>query len=219
MSFIAPIKNSRPVLAKHQEAPDSIMSPLSRRCAGGRLAAALVILALPLVLSGCATLSEGECRTADWFQVGRQDGANGYKRARLFDHRKACVEYGVRPEPEAYYTGRQIGLARYCSADNGFREGRAGRPYRGVCPTKYENRFLIGYRKGKIIHEVDEEVESIEDDIRMKETLLGDDDTGAEQADNLRDDLRNLYRELRYRSRELIRLERRHGTGGYLPRP
>lgn len=168
---------------------------------------AVALAALP----GCATLSESECRTADWFQIGKQDGRDGYKHTRLYDHRQACTRYGIYPPGETYYSGRQVGLALYCTPDNGFREGRSGRKYKDVCPAKYESAFVTEYRKGEMIHEVDEDIEAVESDIDFKQNRLEDEDTNDRQADELREDLRGLYRRRRHLDRELLRLERRYG--------
>src|SRR5699024_3594474 len=111
----------------------------------------ILIIAIPVVaaVTGCATMSEGECWTADWYQVGRSDGADGYTRARLYDHRQACTQYGIRPDASAYFAGRQLGLKRYCTPRNGFHAGRSGKPYRDVCPAPLEPAFLDVYREGR----------------------------------------------------------------------
>lgn len=163
-----------------------------------------------LALSGCATLSEGECKTADWYQIGQQDGRAGHPRARLHDHGKACAKYGIRPQHKSYYAGRQVGLAYYCTPDNGFRVGRNGQAYQGVCPARYEPAFLAEYRKGEAIHAVSEDIEAVENEIDRMENRLDDEDTTPEQADALRRQLRDSYHELRYLNRELSRLERRY---------
>ena len=158
--------------------------------------------------SGCATLSEGECYTADWYQLGRADGQRGYERSRLYEHRKACVEYGIRPDATAYYRGRQVGLAAYCTPRNGYQEGRDGHVYRGVCPPKYESRFLAAYRDGKNVHEVEEDIEDVERDIDRNERILDDDDSGKEERRDARRDLRHLYDRLRMLNRQWRTLER-----------
>lgn len=162
------------------------------------------------VLSGCATLSEGECRTADWHQIGRQDGSSGFTRARLHKHREACAEYGVRPQPNRYYDGREVGLKRYCTPRKGFDEGREGHPYRDVCPVQLEPAFLAEYRKGEALHEVDSDIDSVESDIDRKERQLDSDDTSRRERHALREELRDLYHELRYLNREMARMQRRY---------
>lgn len=165
---------------------------------------ALVVLAS----SGCATLSKGECLTANWRLLGKNDGANGYQRARLYQHRKACAQYGVWPDAEAYYAGRREGLERYCTARTGFREGRAGHEYQGVCPLPSENAFLEAYRKGKVIHDVAKDIEDTENKIDSLEERLSDENTSDSARDDIRAELQSRLRELRYLNRQLIRLQR-----------
>lgn len=173
-----------------------------------RIAFATLALAL-LALGGCATLSKGECLTANWYLIGRNDGAHGYERARLYEHRQACMQYGVWPNAKAYYVGRRKGLASYCTTRNGFREGRAGNPYRGVCPASSEQAFLRGYRKGSALHEVASEIDEVQSEIDSLESRLYDDETDDESRDDIRDRIRSRLRELRYLNRDLNRLRRR----------
>lgn len=178
-----------------------------------RLLAAFAIVS---ALSGCTTLSQGECLTGDWYTVGRDDGSRGLQRSRLFEHHKACAEYGVRPDPVAYDAGRQAGLLRYCTPDRGFNEGRDGDAYRNVCPLETERGFLAGYRSGKIIHDAEEALDDVEREISSREYKLDDDDeelTKDERARLVRE-LRDLERERRFRARELDRLLYLHAPPG-----
>ena len=171
------------------------------------------LLALLLIaagaLNGCATLSEGQCRTADWYQIGRQDGNQGMDRARLHKHRKACAEYGIHPLPERYYTGRDAGLLRYCTPRRGFEEGLKGRPYRDVCPLTLEPAFLAAYREGRAIHDVESAINDIERDIDRYRQRLEQDDLERNERRALRQELRDLRQERRHRDRERLRLYRR----------
>jgi hypothetical protein len=169
-----------------------------------------LILLSACALSGCATLSEGECRTADWHQIGRQDGGHGFTRARLHKHREACSEYGVQPQPDRYYDGREIGLQQYCTPRKGYDEGRAGHSYRDVCPAETERAFLAGHRKGEAIHEVESDISDVESEIDRKERRLDHDNTSRRERRVLRRELRDLYYRLRYLNDELVRLERHY---------
>lgn len=178
-----------------------------------------LLLLIPLLLSmlsACATLSEGECMTADWYQIGRLDGNEGYPRSRLFDHHEACAAYGIRPDNDAYYEGREAGLSNYCTPHNGFIEGRAGKQYRNVCSATTERDFLEEYRKGLALYNVNEEIEDVERAIDRKENQLDDEEISDKEKDRLRDSLRDDYMELRYLNRELIQLERISGSSGHL---
>lgn len=173
-----------------------------------RIAQAALIGLLITVLSGCATLSEGECKTADWHEIGRKDGANGFTRARLHKHSEACSEHNVQPQPDRYFAGREVGLERYCTPRKGFDDGREGNRYRDVCPAELERAFLTAFRKGEMIHEIDADIETVEKDISRKEKQLSDDDTSDQERLNLRRDLSDLYDQLRDLNRDLFRLER-----------
>lgn len=164
---------------------------------------------LILAVSGCATLSEGECLTADWYEIGQQDGRSGHERSRLHDHRKACAKHAVSPDEHAYFAGRDDGLRLYCTPERGFEEGLEGRSYRGVCPPERERDFLAEHRKGLMLYEANEAIAAVESDIARKEAMLNDEDTGRKQARELQRELDELYRQLRTLNRDLIDLERR----------
>ena len=116
-----------------------------------RIALALVATA---VLAGCNTLSEKECRRADWVRIGQQDGSNGYGASRLDEHAKACGEIGIVPDARAYARGREQGLASYCQPAVGRSKGAEGASYFGVCTGAAETAFLRGYTVGKQIHDL-----------------------------------------------------------------
>ena len=51
-----------------------------------------VLLLLPLLLlAGCASLSEGDCRSASWEDIGYRDGVKGTGPDRAQDHASACA--------------------------------------------------------------------------------------------------------------------------------
>jgi hypothetical protein len=60
-----------------------------------RLAAALAALSS---LSGCASISADECRSANWQDIGIRDGANGQPEEYLIQHSTACAKVGVTPD-------------------------------------------------------------------------------------------------------------------------
>ena len=107
-----------------------------------------------LVLSGCATLSEKECRNANWQSIGQRDGASGYTMSRLDEHAKACREVGVVPDPAAWARGREQGLLQYCQPAVGRTKGAEGAGYYNVCSGPAELGFLRGYQVGKQIHDL-----------------------------------------------------------------
>ncbi|NNE63318.1 MAG: DUF2799 domain-containing protein [Gammaproteobacteria bacterium] len=126
---------------------------------------ALCLVAASLV-SGCATLNKSECRKADWQMIGLEDGAKGHPLTYIGKHRKACAEHGVKPDLDQYRVGHQAELARFCTPDNGFKQGRAGRGYNNVCPVELEGQFLAGYDTGRELHELKSDIDQMHRDAR-----------------------------------------------------
>ncbi|TXH05285.1 MAG: DUF2799 domain-containing protein [Nevskiaceae bacterium] len=115
----------------------------------------LLLLLPALAAAGCATLSESECHTADWRELGRSDGAHGYEASRLGDHMEACGKYGVTPDGDAYRAGRSEGLQQYCQPDNALQLGRSGNGYNSVCPGESGAIFVAYYNRGATLHAID----------------------------------------------------------------
>jgi hypothetical protein len=97
-------------------------------------------LALPvitaLVMSGCATMNEQECLTADWESVGYADGRVVREPTRLNKHRAACIEHGVTADRRAYDRGYDKGIRTFCSEDMAFAFGTGGKPVPSLCPAE-----------------------------------------------------------------------------------
>jgi hypothetical protein len=126
-----------------------------------------------LALSGCATLSENECRTADWGRLGHQDGTNGHAESRLAEHAEACNKIGILPNATAWRAGWDRGVQSYCTPAVGWREGLAGRSYNGVCRTRgNEAGFLQAYQAGSDIHRMQNRIEQNSSELRRLEGQL-----------------------------------------------
>ncbi len=55
-----------------------------------------------LLVTGCATMDKSECEQADWRIIGLEDGAEGRPVSYIGRHRKACAEYGIKPNLALY---------------------------------------------------------------------------------------------------------------------
>ena len=91
---------------------------------------ALFLLLLTVLLIGCQSMSESECKVADWGRTGFDDGARGEPERRLADYTQDCGKIGIRPNATAYRQGWDAGIQRFCTAANGWREGVAGNEYK-----------------------------------------------------------------------------------------
>ncbi|GHB44796.1 hypothetical protein GCM10007094_37670 [Pseudovibrio japonicus] len=125
-----------------------------------------IVAAVGLTLSGCASLSEDDCKTGDWQGIGVVDGRAGFTSDKLNEHTKACSKYGISPDVNAYMAGRTLGLQSYCTPISGFEQGREDKSYRGVCPIASEEGFKVGYSLGNQIYVANEAADDAQDEVR-----------------------------------------------------
>ncbi len=127
----------------------------------------LIKWALPLTLlalsAACATLDENECRSVDWRELGRADGAKGYESTRLGEHMEACGRYNIAPNIEAYRAGREEGLRQYCTPDNALDMGIKGMTYRQVCGGEKGETFALIYARGAALRTIRSDIQAMED--------------------------------------------------------
>ena len=122
------------------------------------LATIILLASAALLLPGCASLSEDECRATDWWIVGQKDGSEGKLVSALAEHQEACAEHGVTPDHHAYAEGHRSGLLVYCTRFNGYRVGRTDARYHGVCAGPLAEAFESGLGTGRLVRTREMEV-------------------------------------------------------------
>jgi len=177
---------------------------------------------LALGLSACATgMSEDECLTADWLEIGRRDGVTGEPANKFESLAARCSEFKVVANLEAYREGHELGLTTYCTPESGYQEGRAGRTYRGVCPAGLERGFVEEYQIGKELYsltqEYDNAVSRYEDalnrlesnryDLRRARDRYNENTLSDEERGELRDSMSNNRREIEQLENDLPLME------------
>lgn len=125
-----------------------------------------------LILGACATLNENECRAGNWYAIGKSDGNNGRDADFIYQHAKACNEFGVLPVRSEWERGRQEGLKLYCTPGRAYSEGKRGRIIRPVCPAEISYDLDRANQRGLRVHRIDLEIREIENDIRAINTEL-----------------------------------------------
>jgi hypothetical protein len=148
-----------------------------------------------LALTGCASLSESDCRNAQWESRGHIDGSSGTPYSRLQSHREACAEYGIDIDEGQYRNGYERGLRHYCTPSNGYRVGTNGSTYYGVCKGNAEPLFLAQYQKGKREFETKKRLEAINSKMAEIYNKLKDSKLDARQREALNHERRDLERE------------------------
>ncbi len=126
----------------------------------------LLLTAPLLLLAACATLSENECRAGNWYAIGQKDGANGRMEDFIYQHAKACNEYGILPNKTEWLRGRADGLPLYCTPGNAFREGRRGKHLNPVCPIAERATLIRANERGLRVNRIEQEIREIENRIR-----------------------------------------------------
>lgn len=128
-----------------------------------------------LACASCATLDEGECRTADWRRIGYVDGRDGRESSRLVEHEKSCSDYGVRPDTQLWTTGYNDGLAMYCTAPNGYVTGRRGDYYNDVCPPEMDRVFRPAWEDGRRIAQYVHDLDELDSQLDRRRDILDND--------------------------------------------
>ncbi|MDQ7048499.1 MAG: DUF2799 domain-containing protein [Enterobacterales bacterium] len=108
--------------------------------------------------SGCATLNESECKTANWEIIGLEDGSQGRPTSYIGEHRQACAEYKVAPDLDAYLKGHTAGLRQFCTNDKGYQQAINGQANKQICPSDLAPNFNAGYKRGLKVFRVAAEV-------------------------------------------------------------
>ena len=127
-------------------------------------------VAVALLATACATMDKSECRNADWRTIGLEDGAAGRPLNYIGNHRKACAEHDVTPDLALYEQGHAQGVGRYCTPENGFRQGRAGRAYNGICPAEQREAFVDAHAIGHRLYDLDREIRRLRRDTEQMKT-------------------------------------------------
>jgi hypothetical protein len=133
--------------------------------------------------------------SANWRDIGLEDGMKGETRMRLSDHRKACAEYRVAPDSKSYYEGYDQGLRGYCTPEKGRSLGEQGMYYHQVCPPDLEPAFLVQFNYGKALYKSKQDIDNTKKDIDKKEdSLKKENDANVRKA--LRTEIEALDRAL-----------------------
>ena len=103
-----------------------------------------------LFVAGCVTSEKvSECKTADWYELGRRDGSLGRTVEEFDPHKSQCDGRAIPSFEEMYRNGRERGLIEYCAPENGYAVGKSGEIYYYVCPFHLEADFLREYKRGQ----------------------------------------------------------------------
>jgi len=145
--------------------------------------------------SGCASLSEDQCRHANWYDIGFSDGLKGYAADYVSRHGEACVKYGISVNRPEYSRGYNEGLKQYCIPSNGYMIGVQGGTYNGVCKGPEADAFFRMYLKGKREYEIEKRLNEINSEMEEIDNTLIDAKLDKEERKSLLSRRRELEQE------------------------
>lgn len=100
-------------------------------------------------LCGCASyFKRQECEQTNWYQHGYNVAMAG-KRLDADDHVKQCQKVEAKMSWTELDTGFKSGMAKYCTSDNVFAVGKAGKPFSyDMCDGESVKKMRVRYEAG-----------------------------------------------------------------------
>ncbi|MBX3021268.1 MAG: DUF2799 domain-containing protein [Bdellovibrionales bacterium] len=114
-----------------------------------RLSSVLLGLMLICGLSGCASyFMRKDCEKTNWYQYGYDVAMSG-KRLDADDKIKQCQKVEAKMSFSELDTGFKAGMSKYCTGDNVFAVGKAGKPFSyDMCDGESARKMRAQYEKG-----------------------------------------------------------------------
>ena len=134
------------------------------------------ILALGAVLlSGCATMSEEQCRGANWAALGQSDAHDGDMPDFGAKRVQSCAEKGVRGNLAEWQRGWEIGRREVCTPGNAVSWAQRGSDYTpGFCPPDMEGVFMSVYRPARERYQYEKRIRDLQTQIDDRSRRLED---------------------------------------------
>lgn len=169
-----------------------------------------------LFLTGCATLSPEECRTANWYQIGEQDGQSGYS-DRISKHDKACSKVNIIPNTALYRSGYKHGLKSYCQPEIIYDHALNGSGGYQVCPSETHSQLRPYYNVASRYYDTKTKREKFYKELDKYQGYLLDNKLSAEKRDQYISKIKDLKnqqfridQDFRYAEEDRYRFERRN---------
>ena len=164
--------------------------------------------ALLALLGACASLTKDECLTANWQNIGYNDGVRGRLESYISRHFDACSKVGITPDVQAWKSGRVQGLPLYCTPSNAYSVGRAGNDLNPVCPASQQRALFQSWDWGQEYYLITQQISNLEDEERtIRRRIRTDFVAPLTPEQSLL--LASLNDRMRWISDEIFRLEKR----------
>lgn len=138
-------------------------------------AGAAFLLMSAVLLSGCATMSEEQCRGANWAALGQSDARDGDMPEFGADRVKSCTEKGIPGNFAEWKRGWEIGRREVCTPGNAISWAQRSSDYKpGFCPPDLEPAFLSIYAPARERYVFEKRIRDLQFQIDEKSRRLED---------------------------------------------
>lgn len=184
----------------------------------GRRLRLLLSLAVLVLAAGCASMTEDECRSANWHALGNTDAHTGEIPDYGAERAKSCNEKGVPANMAEWRRGWEQGRRELCTPSNAAAWARRDRDYpMGLCPPELEPAFLSVYQPARERYRFEKHVRDLERQIDERSRKLDDVERQLRHGRNLSPQQRaDLEARRRTLEREIRRLHERLRTDALL---
>ena len=166
----------------------------------------MALLGTAAALAGCATMSEQDCRQANWRNVGLADGRAGTSPGYIQSHAESCAKAGVQPNAAEWRLGYADGVRSYCTPNSAWTNGTANRSYQGACAGLDEGTFLRYHRAGMLVYQARQDLTRNRSNINRLEDELKK-ASKDEDRRRLRDEIDRAERERNRLTALMVTLE------------
>jgi len=174
-----------------------------------------MLVATVLITAGCETLDQGQCVTADWRDMGYQDGSAGKPKSSVSSYASDCSQYGVKVDAGAYRDGWNRGIPQYCTANNGYRVGSSGGYYADSCTGNLKDAFYSAYLLGDAVYEAQSRVNRLQAEVDKLGDKASENGLTDERRTQLRKDRKNRKRDLKGARFDLFSANLRADKNGF----
>ncbi|WP_423062415.1 DUF2799 domain-containing protein [Candidiatus Paracoxiella cheracis] len=100
-------------------------------------------------LSACVPhLTQQQCQSMNWYQLGYEDGNQGKLQRDLSRDIKDCARFQLTVNTLQYRNGWAAGVRQFCRPQTAYQLGTNGSSYNNICPADLAGAFNRAYKRG-----------------------------------------------------------------------
>lgn len=159
------------------------------------------------VLSGCASMSIEECKTANWTRIGEQDGIKG-QGSQLAQHYKACQKASIIPNQQEYEVGLKRGMQYYCAPERIFENALKGQGNYQYCELNQHQVLAPYYEIAHQYYTSQKELDQIERKLEDSKQRLLDPKLSEKDKKIFKEENEHLFKEFLQKRQHFFNIER-----------